>query len=215
MGIVILNMIWIHFTGKYTGTNISILDNPIPYFTFQANEWLKKYLKKDMLVFEWGSGGSTIYIAKRVRQITSIEYSDEWYSKMKWYLRLKSISNCELKFIPPEYNQDIGNISDLSQCRSNNPAYQNATFKKYCEYIKQFPKNYFDLIIVDGRARPSCLAIAKDYVKIGGYILLDDAERETYNDGCELLKGFERTDFPGPGPYAEYEWKTSLFKRIK
>ena len=34
---------------------------PIPWVTHGAKKWLDSYLKKDMKVFEWGSGGSTLY----------------------------------------------------------------------------------------------------------------------------------------------------------
>lgn len=47
-------------------------------------------------------------------------------------------------------------------------------------YIKKFPDNYFDIVLVDGRSRPSCLFHSLNKVKKGGLLVLDNAEREYY-----------------------------------
>ena len=51
----------------------------LPHLASDVIELLEKYLIKDMNVFEWGSGGSTIWIAKRVLKIHSVEASSHWY----------------------------------------------------------------------------------------------------------------------------------------
>lgn len=57
--------------------------DPIPWFTYPAIEFLKERLTKDIRIFEYGSGNSTLFFAKRVMEIISIETNKEWYEKIK------------------------------------------------------------------------------------------------------------------------------------
>jgi hypothetical protein len=214
--IIKIDMLWIHLTGMYTGTHIRVLDNDFPYFTKNATEWLNKFLTPQMKVFEWGSGSSTIFFAKRVSQIFSIEYNKTWASKMKWYMWLKDVKNCQLFYVPSEKNQMKGDIKNLSECRSTSPTHQDETYRNYVNKITKFQTDYFDIIVVDGRARPSCLVLARKYVRVGGYIILDDSEREAYIDACKFLQNdFTRTDFPGQDIYYGFDMMTSIFERMK
>ena len=55
------------------------------------------------------------------------------------------------------------------------------------------------MILVDGRARISCLKRAQSRVKPGGYIMLDDAERKYYNPGKALFDGDDWEEIVLPG----------------
>lgn len=57
--------------------------NPVPWFTICFNYFLEDRLNKNMLVFEYGSGNSTLYFASRVASLTSIEHDYNWYCRMK------------------------------------------------------------------------------------------------------------------------------------
>src|ERR1035437_5170281 len=54
----------------------------VPWMNFNAISLLNKYLTKDMTVFEWGSGSSTLFLSQRVYKVISIEHNKEWYSKV-------------------------------------------------------------------------------------------------------------------------------------
>jgi hypothetical protein len=43
---------------------------------------------------------------------------------------------------------------------------------------------YFDLIVIDGRAREACLTAAISRLAPGGFILLDDFKRKRYRDAA-------------------------------
>ncbi len=197
------------------GLKSEAIDVPIPWITFGAKDWLEKNLHNEMRVFEWGGGGSTLYIAQKVKHITSVEHDKRWWMKVCAYLRLNKISNCEFLMIEPEH--DLSATSRINQFdfRSNSEQFANYTFKKYCRAIDKYEDNFFDLIIVDGRARPTCVQHAIKKVSVGGYLLLDDSERSTYASALDLCKDFERIDFCGAGPYLDYQWCTSILKRIK
>ena len=49
-----------------------------PWITFPAMRWLTSYLRPSMSVFEWGSGGSTLFFAQRVARVVSVEYDTAW-----------------------------------------------------------------------------------------------------------------------------------------
>ena len=62
---------------------------PIPWFTLSFIYFLEERLKKEMSVFEYGSGNSTIYLSSRVGNICSLEHDEVWYGKMKDRLQNK------------------------------------------------------------------------------------------------------------------------------
>lgn len=55
--------------------------NPLPWYTYPAIEYLNQLDLSNKLIFEWGSGNSSIYFAKRSKQVISIEDNEEWYKK--------------------------------------------------------------------------------------------------------------------------------------
>ena len=50
-------------------------------------ELLCSYLRPDMEVLEWGSGGSTLYYSKYVTSWYSIEHDQSWSKKILQYIR--------------------------------------------------------------------------------------------------------------------------------
>jgi hypothetical protein len=56
--------------------------NPIPWTTYSFIRFIDNYLKKEMVLFEYGSGNSTIFYSKRVKEITTVEHDKIWYDKL-------------------------------------------------------------------------------------------------------------------------------------
>jgi hypothetical protein len=71
----------------------------------------------------------------------------------------------------------------------------------------------FDLIVVDGRWRQSCAALAPAFLREEGIIVLDDAERYPRIAGALRSAGFFQIDFSGFGPINAYAWTTAIFLR--
>lgn len=175
------------FTGK---SNDGI--NSIPWFTYSAINWTEKNIKKNMAVFEWGSGGSTLFLSSKVKELVSIEHNRDWYEKVSKKLKEIEATNCSYNLIENSSGSD-----------------------EYVNSIEKYPNNYFDLIVVDSEVRNTCLAKAKDKTKPGGHIILDNSEREEYKEGMNFLSNWNRVHFYGPGPYNYYFWRTSIFKKPK
>ena len=72
------------------------LANEIPWITYSAINYLENFLNKKTIVFEYGSGGSTLYVSKRVKEGISVEHDEIWVEKVKQKLPGKRPSgkNC-------------------------------------------------------------------------------------------------------------------------
>lgn len=55
---------------------------PVPWFTYPAIDFLTQIIKPTWRVFEWGSGYSTLWWARHVRTVTSVEDNQGWYDVM-------------------------------------------------------------------------------------------------------------------------------------
>lgn len=191
------------------------IDDQWPWFNFASKDCLEKILKKEMTVFEYGSGGSTLFFAKRCESVTSIEHDVGWAEKVRSTMISKGFKNWNYYVEQPSsYDSDSKAASDPRQYLSGSSKYYGMQFKNYACLIDQFPDASFDIVLIDGRARPSCFMHSFRKVKRGGYIILDNAERPHYSyihDTLTKEKWIKR-DFYGPGPYVEYFWRTTIWQ---
>ena len=58
-------------------------DNPIPWYSYPAIEYIKQLDVSDKTIFEYGSGNSTIFWASRCKKLVSVEDNQHWYNKVK------------------------------------------------------------------------------------------------------------------------------------
>lgn len=174
------------FKTYFTKNSIDVKGNPIPWTTYSYIEFIKTYLKPNMRLFEYGAGNSTLFYAKYIKQLISVEHDLTWFNKIKTVIS----DNCKLIF------------SDLSSDEYICP--------------NDMKNNTFDIIIVDGRRRNECIAKCEAHIKESGIIILDDSEREDYMEGIEYLtkKGYKRLDFWGIAPRYFHNKCTTVFYKI-
>lgn len=157
----------------------------IPWFTYGSIHFLQSRLNKELEVFEYGSGNSTIWFSDLTKHIISIEHNKNWFQNFK---------------------DKVGERSNVNYIHKDlrSGEYQNEILK----YI-----DAFDIIIIDGRQRVQCSKNALKALKNGGIIVWDNSDRTEYEDGFEFLKNYEfkRIDFWGLGPINSYSWCTSIF----
>lgn len=186
-----------------------------PWLTFAAIDYLDRVLTPGSRVFEWGMGGSSLFLAQRAAEVVSVEHDPQWYeivcaavAQRGW----KNWTGClvEAQPAPPG---PVPDPADWTQYASSDPAFQGRWFRDYAQRIDCFPPQTFDLILVDGRARPACIRHALTKVKPAGVIVVDNAERDHYGPACELLAGagLRPRRLPGPGPYNRYFWLTTAW----
>jgi Methyltransferase domain len=172
---------------------VGAVGEQIPWLTYAAVYWLDRVLRPHHRAFEFGSGSSTIWLAARVKSIVSIEHNSTW----ERIVRLRLPENATLHLAEAH--------GDGSEAPENDP---------YTGALKD-ADGRFDLVLVDGMARNTCVRLAVDRLTDCGLILLDDADRVAYRPAHEHLqrRGFGRLDFYGPKPGAGYLSTTSAFSR--
>jgi precorrin-6B methylase 2 len=198
-------------------TGASPLNDRRPWITFAAIRYLEKNLKKDMRVYEYGAGGSTLFFAKRVREVISVEHDPNWRNQVVETLTKAGYENCRIDLIEPA-RDDLTidkDPSDPDAYMSSGVEFKGKSFRNYATSIDEYPDEYFDVVVIDGRARPSCFKHAASKVKSGGFLMLDNAEREIYAHIHKTLENsaWLKTDLSGPGPYNEYFWQTCVWTR--
>jgi hypothetical protein len=181
----------------------------IPWISFPAIRYLESYLMSDMKVYEYGCGGSTIFFARLGAEVISIEHDPTWYNNLSGYLKSKRIDNIQLKLFVPSPD-DSGERLYLS----GNENYNGFSFRNYVNSIKDYPDNYFDLIVIDGRARNACFQLSKNKIKNTGLIVWDNSERARYRlDFEDICKYFNKIELPGPTPFSKNFTVTTIFKK--
>lgn len=138
------------------------LDLEIPWFSYAAIDFLEDFVQPHMSVFEYGSGGSTLFFARRARRVQSVEDNSQWFDWVSRRLRDKGLTNASLKLCEFDFKRPVG---------FENSAYLNA-----------IPDEKFDIIVVDGseewtQIRPICFDKAQSRIKEGGIIIVDDSWR--------------------------------------
>lgn len=91
------------------------------------------------------------------------------------------------------------------------------SYKNYVETIDQFEPEYFDIVVVDGRARNSCIKRAIPHIKRGGYLIVDNSERKYYLSPFPNLNNpseWEKREFMGPVFFQHAFGKTTIFKKL-
>ena len=191
-----------------------LIDTPSPWFTFDAIEFLKSYIRKDMNVFEYGSGGSTLFWLRSGAACVSVEHNPEWSNLMQRYVG--GVSQVDYRLVLPN-PMGAGEALDISDPKLYiSGGLIGYDFKEYVCQIDSFPDNYFDVVSIDGRARPACLMHSAKKVKLGGLLILDDADRRYYiPKTLEYLENYRKMEFSGIGPAHADVWKTNIYIRIK
>jgi predicted O-methyltransferase YrrM len=193
-----LNKWWFYYKQK----DKSPLNYEIPWMTFKAIDYLSKYLKPEMEIFEWGSGGSTLFFAKRVKKVISIEHDKKWFCYETDLL--KKYKNIELHLIEPQKTGIYEN---------KRKEYKGLYFDQYVNSIEKYDK--FDVIVIDGRQRNLCLKKAINHIKKGGIIVFDNFDRKYYKKSLMFVNNnmFERIDCYGFVPFGTMQSLTTIFRR--
>lgn len=160
-----------------------------PWVCFAAIDELNAFLRSDMSIFEYGSGGSTLFFAQRCNEVISIEHHREWYQRVDAHLRKSGINNVKYFLIEPEDDPHFTakNAGDPGDYISDDADARGKNFERYVKKIDDYEDASFDLVMVDGRSRPSCCAHSIPKVKKGGMLVFDNVETKYYQEAIRLL----------------------------
>jgi len=160
--------------------NFSHLNESKPWITYSSFNILLKILKPEMKVFEYGSGGSTLFYSSRVAEVISVEHDKNWFTAMKQELANREITNVKLNLCEPKKI----NTSDKAPVYGTvyGRGWEDYDFKSYVTKIDEYPDAHFDILVIDGRARPYCLQHGLKKIKPGGFLVYDNLDRLSYKD---------------------------------
>lgn len=176
-----------------------------PWLPYLVTDYIKRL--KPQRVFEWGSGESTLFFHTiGVQNLSTVEHSQEWFDDTNKKL---SVAHVGYNLIPYEDGTIGSNPANPVHYKSASTELGEVNFKRYATLVDRMIDSKYDLILIDGMARASCLYHAASHVAEGGCIVLDNAERDYYMQNVAFLfEGWERILFEGYGPQLDYQWKT-------
>jgi hypothetical protein len=190
-----------------------LLDHAIPWITYDATEFLKANLSKGIRVFEYGSGASTLFWALYQAHCVSIEHDPVWYELLR--VRFDPSYDVDLRLVPadpPAAQIADADIADPENYRTSSIGFEDRTFRNYVSQIDAFPDGYFDVVMVDGQARPSCVAHSYKKVKRNGMLILDNADVPQYlARAAQYLEDFELHGFRGIAPIQGVLSQTNIY----
>lgn len=156
----------------------------IPWVTYSFIDFIKDRIKTSHSMFEFGSGNSTFFYAKRAGKVVSVEHDKAWFDKI--------------------YSDKPQN-SEMIFCELEDDG-------KYCRMAGSFNEK-FHIIIVDGRDRANCCKQSLSALTDDGVIILDDSERPQYQEAIAYMKqaGYKELPFSGIAPGSFIYKSTSVF----
>lgn len=177
----------------------------VPWWTYDAIDAVDAFLaeRPNAKVFEYGSGASTVWAAKRAGSVTSVEHDVHWAGLVEDriaaypHARLHRISADSEKHSDPLYH-------------STKHGYRDQSFQAYASAIDALPGPY-DLIVVDGRARCACFHHAQAHLAPGGIIVFDNSNRPAYGASISRSEG-QITRLSGLAPSLPYRDETTLIR---
>ena len=194
-----------------------LMDAPSPWIVFDAIDYIKSRLGKETRVFEYGSGGSTLFWLSNECSCVSVEHDPEWHGLVRG--RIAETSSLDYRLVPPEpvvTAEELGDPADPHSYRSDDINFTGCSFRKYVSRIDSFPDGSFDVVLIDGRARPSCIMHSAGKVRIGGLLVLDNADRDYYTRNTHpYLDGYTATRFHGAVPSLTWFSVTDIYTRVR
>ena len=154
---------------------------PVPWITYPAFEFLSQFDYSESAVFEFGSGNSTLFWAKRARSVASVETDRDWFNTLMG----SKPPNVRLSYFA-DPDRFVGSILDAGH---------------------SFDIVVIDS--ASHRYRAACNAIQR--VSDGGIIVLDNSDWYPNTCQLLRKSGLPQVDFHGFGPVNGYAWTTSVF----
>lgn len=172
------------FESFNSSKSINKKGQPIPWFSYPFIDFLTRHLTNDLVLFEFGSGNSTLFFAKRVKKVISIEHNKEWHQIVNK--------------VKPQNVELILTKSD--------------SIDDYLKYFSQL-NDKVDVVIIDGLHRNECMIKVFEKLSERGVIILDDSERHEYKLGIGIVleKGFKSLEFWGIAPTVLFKKCTTVF----
>lgn len=185
--------------------SLAIAELDVPWWTYRAIDDVEAWLqarRRPIRVFEYGSGASTFWLAKRADEVTSVEHHQEFAAMMR--PELAKLENVTFLEVP------VPRV-DAPRVGSAKPGNDHLDFHSYVHAIDRVPGR-FDVVVIDGRAREECLKVASTRLAPDGIVVFDNSHRARYRRAIADSDLDERA-FAGLTPTLPYPDRTSILSR--
>lgn len=157
------------------------LEDREPFMIRPARRRLASLVGPGVEVVEVGAGSSTLWCEDRGATVWSLEHDPKWAMMLQNQLRRPA----SLHLVEPD---------DTGQHRSEKTG---QFFDSYLAALDALPPSSADVVIIDGRCRVECVRRLHRVVRRGGWLVLDDAQRQRYQPAFTHLDGWRRIDATG------------------
>ncbi|MAT05760.1 MAG: SAM-dependent methyltransferase [Acidimicrobiaceae bacterium] len=192
--------------------SLAIAELDVPWWTYGAIDEVERWLDHraaPVRVFEWGSGASTVWLAKRVDSVDSVEHHRGFGEMLQGELADLAdrvdvrASHVDLVVIEPVR-------SDAPVVGSKKEGMAGLDFADYVGRI-DVVGGTFDLIVIDGRAREACLTAALPHLADDGIIVFDNTQRRRYRAAIDAA-AVTSARYRGLTPTLPYPDETSIVR---
>jgi len=127
-----------------------------PWLTPAATGLLESLLRPADRGVEFGSGRSTVWFARRVAALTSVEHDERWYQTVTAALKARGLRNVDYILAPGEQPLERGSDS------------------AYARTALSFPDDSIDFALVDGHYRDYSAKFILPKIRPGGMLVIDN-----------------------------------------
>lgn len=153
-----------------------------PWLTRHANRIVASLLQPTDVGLEWGSGRRTIWFARRVAQLTSVEDDPTWYERQ--HRTMKEVGITNVTYVLAEHEVET-----------------------YADIVDRFSDGSIDFALVDGSFRSVCANRVVPKLRPGGFLIIDDVHRFLPSESTSPRS---RSLTMGPRAAAEWERRPGL-----
>lgn len=198
---------WKHWAFSLTRAHdsLAIAELDVPWWTYDAIDVVERWIEarpEPVRVFEWGSGASTLWLARRVDTITTVEHHKGFADHIA--PNLAEHANITSLVVEPVE-------SSSPKVPSAKEGHKGLDFADYVAAIDG-AGGPFDLIVIDGRAREACLRAAVPHLADGGIIVFDNTKRRRYREAMAAAPVTVEAH-KGLTPTLPYPDETSICRR--
>ena len=149
-----------HWTPRYVASRMAEIGYQRsfpqePWLTRDANRALASLLKPTDVGLEFGSGRSTIWFARRIAHLTSVEHDEGWYRQVSQRLKAERVQN--VTYLLRKATMATGE-----------------TEPGYTAVAATFADGSLDFVLVDGALRGQCALAALPKLAEGGILVIDN-----------------------------------------
>jgi hypothetical protein len=197
---------------------VSSVSAQLPWISIRAVDFLNREVRSDFQVFEYGGGGSTLYWNSRVKKVVTVEHDASWFAVLKETMEKNKKCEWTGLFIEPAMGDLVAHpdASEPDHYSSNDEASKGKNYQAYVQSVLSYADESFDVILIDGRSRTSCIRDAFPKLKKDGLLILDNAERLYYSEkNQEIFKRcFLEVKGMGPVYFSPHFSETRIYRKL-